>query len=87
MVKILDLLCNEQAGSYRFTKEKSEYQIEDIEHGIAAVLDDSDEKEIGYYVTGVYNSGTDWAEIDVDALLELKNLCEALKINIIEGSD
>ena len=87
MVKILDLLCNEQAGNYRFTKKESEYEIEDISHNIGAVLDDSEENEIGYFVTGVYNNCTDWAEIDVEALLELIKLCKALKNQLIEGCD
>ena len=34
--------------------------------------------EIQYYVTGIYDSGTDWAEIDMDALMELKKFCEMM---------
>ena len=34
--------------------------------------------EIQYYVTGIYNSGTDWAEIDIEALNDLKRFCEMM---------
>ena len=85
MVKIIDLLCNEQAGNYRFEKKNDVYEVEDISHNLGACLDDCPNKEIEYYITGVYNSGCDWCEIDILALMELKKLCEALKNQLIEG--
>ena len=83
MVKILDLLCNEQSGSYRFKKNENDYEIEDIDSNIAASIDE--EGEIQYFVTGVYNSGCDWAEIDVKALYDLMQLCGSLRDNLTEG--
>lgn len=34
--------------------------------------------EITYYVTGIYNSGTDWGEIDIENLSRLKRVCETI---------
>ena len=83
MVRILDLLCNEQSGSYRFKKTEEDYEIEDIENSVGATINEDD--GITYYVTGVYNSGTDWEEINVEALEDLKKLCESLWNNMIRG--
>ena len=83
MVRILDLLCNEQSGSYRFKKNNEDYEIEDISNSLGAVINEDD--SVTYYVTGVYNSGTDWEEINVEALEDLKKLCESLAKDIKGG--
>lgn len=83
MVKILDLLCNEQSGSYRFKKNEGDYEIEDINSNIAASIE-NETGEITYYVTGVYNNCTDWAEIDAEALYDLMQLCNSLRDNLTE---
>lgn len=83
MIRVLDLLCNEQSSNYRFKKNNEDYEIEDVNHSLGAVINEDD--GVTYYVTGVYNSGTDWEEINVEALEDLKKLCESLWNNMIRG--
>ena len=85
MIKLIDLLCNESNGSYHFHKhEDGQYEITDNNANIGATIDPED-GEIVYYVVGVYNSGCDWAEIDIEALNGIKKLCETLRDNMMEG--
>lgn len=44
---------------------------------VAAEINVNDGK-ISYYVTGVYNSGSNWAEINMNQLNRLKEFCEAI---------
>lgn len=78
MTNIIDLFCNESSKSYRFHKEDDIYEITDNDSNVGATID-ADEGEIQYFVTGVYNSGCDWAEIDLEALEDMKKLCETLR--------
>lgn len=68
MLKIIDL-----AQRFTITKTEQEYEIESNDSNIAASIDE--EGEIQYFVTGVYNSGSDWFDINIEALDELKELC------------
>lgn len=63
----------------RFTIIKQDDGSYDIEHqtfNSAASIDKH--KNITYFVTGCYNSGNDWLEIDINSLEELKELCELI---------
>ena len=83
LVRILDVLCGGQSGNYTFKKTEEDYEIEDVNHSLGAVINEDD--GISYYVTGVYNSGENWHEINVEALEDLKKLCESLWNNMIRG--
>lgn len=83
MIRILDLLCNEQSSNYKFRKTEEDYEIEDVNNSLGATINEDD--GVTYYVTGVYNSGTDWEEINVEALEDLKKLCESLAKDIKGG--
>ena len=52
------------------------YDIDHKKEDIGAVIYVNG--EIQYFVTGIYNSGTDWAEIDIEALNDLKRFCEMM---------
>lgn len=52
------------------------YDIADTEHSLAAFIPDGGKAR--YFVTGAYNSGIDWLEIDVKALDRLRSFCESL---------
>ena len=52
------------------------YDIDHKTENVAAVVFVNG--EIQYYVTGIYNSGTDWEEIDIEALNDLKRFCEMM---------
>lgn len=74
------------AGVLKLLSAAKEYEIErrsdagydvvDAEHSLAAFVPDDGETK--YYVTGVYNSGSDWQEIDVKALGRLRGFCGSL---------
>ena len=83
MIRILDLLCNEQSSNYKFKKTEEDYEIEDVNNSLGAIINEDD--GVTYYVTGVYNSGTDWEEINTEALEDLKKLCESLAKDIKGG--
>ena len=74
--KKLDWLAQASKFNIRKTSD-GHYEVEfsDGKNIEASIYEDGD---IVYYVTGVYNSGCDWEEIDIDALLELKAYCEGL---------
>ncbi len=63
----------------QFMIRKSDDGYYDIDHkteNIGAVIYVNG--EIKYFVTGIYNSGTDWEEIDIEALNDLKRFCEMM---------
>ena len=56
----------DSARGYRVTKcEDGAYEVRDVDTSLAACYSDG---EWTYFVTDVYNSGHDYAEIDMDAL-------------------
>jgi hypothetical protein len=77
-MRIIDLLCNNKGIDYHFSKTAEGFSVEDNRNDLCAIVDEDNDK-ITYYVSGVYNSGIDYAEINIDALMELKKICEALK--------
>ena len=54
------------------TRDKDGYEVYDnqSECDLAAFI--CEDKTTKYYLTGLYNTGRDWHEIDVDDLLKLK---------------
>lgn len=69
----------------KFKVEKCEDDTFRIEHkdGYVGAYINSDET-IEYYITGCYNSGVDWVEIDVEALFELKKFCGLMIEQVIK---
>lgn len=62
--------------SKNFTVDKKEdgYEVEHRDYNLAAFI--SKDKNIKYYVTGVYNSGLDWQEVNYKGLKEIQRFCE-----------
>lgn len=57
------------------------YEVLHLKADLAALItinDDGSNISIGYYRTDCYNSGTEWLNIDIIALEELKSFCEFL---------
>lgn len=73
----LDLIA--KAKLFKITKESDKnYSIEfqDTNATVAALIDKCGEAE--YYVTGCYDSGSDWLEINIEELTELKEFVKFL---------
>lgn len=72
----LELLS--MAENFMIKKKSGDYEGQyEVEHKVAevgAII--NPDRSVEYYVTGVYNSGCDWAEIEMDALMDLKRFCE-----------
>lgn len=66
-----------------FTIEKPDFANADWEYKISAkdgaLVAFFDKGEFTYCVSGVYNSGSDYAAIDVDEFNRLRAFCEMLK--------
>lgn len=58
-----------------FTVNYGEQESQIEGENVSAVIDSYG---VTYYVSGVYNSGTDYAEIDMNELMRLKEFCELL---------
>lgn len=55
------------------------YEIQSKDSSLAAII--TEEKIITYYVTGCYNSGIDWLDIDIEKLDELRKFCELMVLD------
>lgn len=78
MDNILDLLCNPNSSAYHFRKgDNGDYIVENERSNLVAIID-MKTGIVEYCVTGVYNSGDDWATIDIEELNSLKMLCDRL---------
>ena len=73
-MNILELL--DLVEGLTITETNEGYVIEDEHHQLSDRINHS--YEITYYVTGVYNSGVDWEEIDIENLSRLKRVCETI---------
>ena len=62
----------QEDGSYSVCFSDGEYADSEV----CAYIDNNG--SVNYYVTGVYNSGSDFAEIDITALEKLKEFCERM---------
>ena len=75
MNKNLELL----SYSRKFQIKKTEENVYKIEHtmtNLGATI--NKDNEIKYYVTGCYDSGCDWEQIDLEYFIELKEFCELM---------
>lgn len=52
------------------------YEIQSKDSSLAAII--TEEKKITYYVTGCYDSGIDWLDIDIEKLDKLRSFCELM---------
>ena len=57
-------------------KKNEGYTINDKKSNLEAFI--KNDKKIKYYISGVYNSGVDYVEIDVERLSKLKEFCEMM---------
>ena len=55
---------------------ENEYEIESKITSLGAII--NEKNEIKYYVTGCYNSGSDWKSIDIKEFMNLKEFCELM---------
>ena len=62
----------EENGSYSVCFSDSEEYADNV---CAYIENDG---SVSYYIMGVYNSGSDYAEIDITALEKLKEFCERM---------
>jgi len=65
-----------RAAEYDITKlDDGLYSVKCIKHDLAAIIS---RNKVEYFVTGVYNHGDDYKEIDIEALKELLEFCNNL---------
>ena len=67
----------EKSKDYSVRLDREEYIIEPHNSSLVATINIKTTK-VNYYVDGVYNSGCDYAEIDIDELDKLKRFVELL---------
>lgn len=67
----------EMASRFHIKKIDGSYEIESNKENIAALV--SHDGKTSFFVTGVYNSGVDWAEIEMESLKELIQFCKMIK--------
>ena len=67
----------EKSKDYSVRLDKEEYVIE-LHNGSLVATINTKTTKVNYYVDGVYNSGCDYAEIDIDELDKLKRFVELL---------
>ena len=72
----LDLIA--LSNNFRVTKDTKnrKYEIESINDNLAASIDD--QGKVTYYVTGCYDSGSDWLSFDEKEFEKLKEFCELM---------
>lgn len=77
MIEKLELLA--LGGKYKVEKDEVEdaYNVIDHECDLCAFIP-TDGAYIEYYRTGCYNACTEWLDIDMDALMDLKAFCELM---------
>lgn len=64
------------ADKYHINKKSQDrYEIFAKDTDIVAVIN---KNEITYYITGCYDSGIDWLEINMKAIEELKEFCNLM---------
>lgn len=69
-------LINSAQGYHVIKGQNSTYEVRDVDTILAACYSDG---EWTYFVTDVYNSGHDYAEIDMDALGRLAEFVRLLR--------
>ena len=81
MNKILRLLELGEKYNIKQNTDNLTYEINDYENELVAIIDGDD---VSYYVTGAYNSGIDYLDINMKALDELKEFVKGLTDDKIE---
>jgi len=71
-VNILDIMA--LIKDFDVKKVDSGYEIESKQEEIVALVDNK--LNVKFYVTGVYNSGSNWAEVNMEELKKLQSVCE-----------
>lgn len=66
----------EIAQRFQIKKENDDYIINHNNEELMAIIDKKG--DISFYVTGVYNSGSDIAQINMNALKELQEFCKLI---------
>ena len=75
MNKNLELLS--YSRKFEVTKNsENEYEISHKMTNLGAII--NQKNEIKYYVTGCYDSGCDWKNIELEYFMELKEFCELM---------
>lgn len=69
---ILELLA--LGKDFNVTKKDGEFEVE--RGDIAAVI--SKKGDVSYFITGAYNSGNDWLEIDMNEFKAVEKFCELI---------
>ena len=69
---VLELLA--LGRDFNVTKKDGEFEVE--RGDIAAVI--SKKGEVSYFITGAYNSGIDWLEIDMNEFKAVEKFCELI---------
>ena len=64
------------ADRFKVIEKSDGYEIESKNSDLGAYI--YKDNKIEYFVTGVYNSGLNWAEIEINELLKLKKFCESM---------
>ena len=69
-------------GDYEVQRDKNEFWVrpvysEDVFHsGLVAIINNN--KEVEYFIEGVYNYNDDYIRIDLEEIQNLKGFCELL---------
>lgn len=77
LIELMDLL-----QTYIVNKLEDGYEIEHKMESLSAFI--SFEGEVKYFVSGVYNSGSDWEEIDIKELNKLVKTCNLISEKVVK---
>ena len=61
---------------FKITKKDDGYEIYHMKEDLGAFI--TNKNQITYYRTDCYDSGSDWLDININALQELKAFCELM---------
>lgn len=77
-------------SNLKFIEMSKDFEVEEVKKGIYEIWFkdakenditasiDANKNEISYYVSGCYNSGSDWLEIDIERLEKMKTYVKLL---------
>lgn len=80
-MKLVNLLFD-TPEQYEFKKDDEAYLVIDNYNNIAAAVPFDEDEQIEYYLTGCYNSGSDWLTVPVEEMIKLRQLCEAVSMEL-----
>ena len=76
--KLEKLLFLSKAKDFEIIKAKDGYEVHNKDGECDLVAFISNDKTIKYYLTGLYNTGLNWHEINFEELENLKIFCEMI---------